>query len=509
MTTPLDTIKGAILGVPYDASKKPSRQGTVKAFSEMQVQLEGAQAGALVKDSLAALTALTSVSEASVMAWVTNDATQANNGIYENTGTDVAPAWTRRLDIPQFVISGVNVGAGTANAIQATTDLPIPVQDGRTLIMLPIIADNTGPATVAFNGGPVLPILSIASNPLIADNLLDGMFVSGFINSGNFTLITDVDSAANAATAAAAAAAAVISAAAALVSETNTAVSAAAALVSETNAAVSADASLAAAVAGNLSGLDLAAGAGLQVAVNEAGDALEFVDVVTFYKGADVASAAELLIGENDTSVNVTGTTDITSIEHTADAQPIGAIVTLQFDDVVVITHHATDLVLPNGVNITTAAGDLFIFEKYAAGDWRLHSSQRANEEPLIAGYFVGNMVGYSGSATTICRYFIRSQMVTMEIQGSFGNSNITSFTITGMPDICKIESGLANLEPFTQVISIEDNGADAFGLVEIKKNDNVIYLHPSATIGAAWTASGQKGLNSNISFTYRKKDVL
>ena len=206
MTSPLDTIKGAILGVPFDPNKKPSRQGTVQAFAEMQVQLEGAQAGALVRDTLANLNALASVSEASVMAWVTNDPTQANNGIYENTGTDVAPVWTRRIDIPQFVISGVNIGAGTADAIQATTDLPVPIQDGRTLIIVNIVADNTAAMTLSLNGGAVLPILSISGNAILSGTVLNGMHVTGFISGGNFYLITDIASAAVVSAAAASAA---------------------------------------------------------------------------------------------------------------------------------------------------------------------------------------------------------------------------------------------------------------------------------------------------------------
>ena len=233
MTSPLDTIKGAILGVPFDPNKKPSRQGTVQAFAEMQVQLEGAQAGSLVKDTLANLNALASVSEASIMAWVTNDPTQANNGIYENTGTDIAPVWTRRIDIPQFVISGVNVGAGTADAIQATTDLPLPIQDGRTLIIVNIVADNTGAMTLSLNSGAALPILTVSGDAIPAATLTNGMHVAGFISSGNFYLITDVASAAIVAAAAASAAAALSSENNAATSESNAADSAAAADVAK------------------------------------------------------------------------------------------------------------------------------------------------------------------------------------------------------------------------------------------------------------------------------------
>ena len=89
-------------------------------------------------------------------------------------------------------------------------------------------------------------------------------------------------------------------------------------------------------------------------------------------QGADVASAAELLLLRDGNLVDITGTTTITSIENTADAIGVGAVYTLQFDGAVTLTHHATDLILLGGANITTAAGDVAVMQKYAAGDWRM-----------------------------------------------------------------------------------------------------------------------------------------
>ena len=103
---------------------------------------------------------------------------------------------------------------------------------------------------------------------------------------------------------------------------------------------------------------------------------------VFWSKGADVASAAELLVLTDGNSFDVTGTTTITSIETTADAFGIGSIIMLQFDGTLTLTHHATDLVLPGAANITTAAGDIALFQKYAAGDWRCVSYQVAANAP-------------------------------------------------------------------------------------------------------------------------------
>ena len=83
-------------------------------------------------------------------------------------------------------------------------------------------------------------------------------------------------------------------------------------------------------------------------------------------KGADVASAAALPVLTDGNFFDVTGTTAITSINTLG----VGSQITLQFDGALTITHHATDLILPNGINITTIAGDTATFVEYASGDW-------------------------------------------------------------------------------------------------------------------------------------------
>jgi len=212
-----DTVRDAILGVPFDPRKTPSRHGTVKAFAEMQVQLEGAQAGALVKATLASLQSLTSVSQRSVMAWVVSDPVNALNGIYENTGTAIAPSWTRRIDIPQFAIAGVNQGLGTANAIQINTDLPVPIQNGRALITFEVNATNTGNVTVSINGETPKSVLTVSGVQIPANAFKENMFVSGFISDGTFRLISDIATVAYQDNAAASAAASAASAASAAV----------------------------------------------------------------------------------------------------------------------------------------------------------------------------------------------------------------------------------------------------------------------------------------------------
>ena len=98
-----------------------------------------------------------------------------------------------------------------------------------------------------------------------------------------------------------------------------------------------------------------------------AGSVLKVSGQIEQTKGADIASATELPVNIDGNIFDVTGTTTIASFSE----RGIGSIIYLQFDGILTLTHHATDLVLLTGANRTTAAGDIGIYYQYAAGDWR------------------------------------------------------------------------------------------------------------------------------------------
>lgn len=100
-------------------------------------------------------------------------------------------------------------------------------------------------------------------------------------------------------------------------------------------------------------------------------------------KGADIASASALTLGVDGNYFDVTGTTAITSIGTTG---TIGTVIKLHFDGALTLTHHATDLILPGGENISTAAGDEAEFIEYAAGDWRCTSYTKADGTGVVGG---------------------------------------------------------------------------------------------------------------------------
>lgn len=100
-----------------------------------------------------------------------------------------------------------------------------------------------------------------------------------------------------------------------------------------------------------------------------------FTGVQRWAKGADVASANALTLGTDGNYFDITGTTAITSIGTLG----VGTVVKLHFDGALTLTHHATDLILPGAVNITTAAGDEIELVEYATGDWRMVGGVKAD----------------------------------------------------------------------------------------------------------------------------------
>ncbi|MCO6386344.1 glycoside hydrolase family 55 protein [Aliihoeflea sp. 40Bstr573] len=101
------------------------------------------------------------------------------------------------LTLPNLLIRATDTGAGTPNAIQATTNLTLPAGDATALIALNIFEMNTGsPVTVSFNGGAALTIKTVAGNNVEPGALPGGTNVLGIRVGTNFQLFSDQASAA-------------------------------------------------------------------------------------------------------------------------------------------------------------------------------------------------------------------------------------------------------------------------------------------------------------------------
>ncbi len=87
-----------------------------------------------------------------------------------------------------------------------------------------------------------------------------------------------------------------------------------------------------------------------------------------FDKGADISSVgAQLIPLGGGNFFDVTGTTTITSIA----TLQAGTVLWFQFDAVLILTHHATSLILEGGINRTTEAKDIHGFVSLGSGNWQ------------------------------------------------------------------------------------------------------------------------------------------
>ncbi len=89
----------------------------------------------------------------------------------------------------------------------------------------------------------------------------------------------------------------------------------------------------------------------------------------SFSKGADIASAASLILGTDGNYFDVTGTVAVTGIG----AVNVGTVIKLHFNESVLIENDPVNLILPGGQDLTTSAGSSEVeFVEYTTGGWRL-----------------------------------------------------------------------------------------------------------------------------------------
>ena len=96
-------------------------------------------------------------------------------------------------------------------------------------------------------------------------------------------------------------------------------------------------------------------------------------------KGGDLTSASPLVLDTDGDYFDVTGTTNFAVITTAADRQ-----FTLQFDGILTMTHHATNVDLPGEANITTAAGDVATFQSTGANTVQCINYTRADGTAIV-----------------------------------------------------------------------------------------------------------------------------
>ena len=117
---------------------------------------------------------------------------------------------------------------------------------------------------------------------------------------------------------------------------------------------------------------------------------------------ASIASAATCDVGAaGSLCLLITGTTAITSL-----GAGVCKLRFLRFAGALTLAHDATNLVLPGGTNIVTAAGATAIFTSDGGGRWRCRCYQRASGlpvsllNPAITGTLAAAAASFSGPVT-------------------------------------------------------------------------------------------------------------
>ena len=117
-----------------------------------------------------------------------------------------------------------------------------------------------------------------------------------------------------------------------------------------------------------------------------------FTATQSWAKGADITSAATLVLGTDGNFFDVAGSTG----PITAITVPAGTLFMLQFDSTPTLTHHATNLNLPSGANIVAAAGDRLIGFATAANTVHVVAYIRAT-----GGSLINDFLHYQDQATS------------------------------------------------------------------------------------------------------------
>ena len=113
-------------------------------------------------------------------------------------------------------------------------------------------------------------------------------------------------------------------------------------------------------------------------------------------KGSDIASAAPCVVPDGDLYYDVTGTTNFVAFTVTA-----GRWFILQFDGILTMTHHATNLDLPGEDDIITAAGDVAVFFATGTNTVQCVNYTRVSGKPVITDFVNADINASAAIATS------------------------------------------------------------------------------------------------------------
>lgn len=234
-----------------------------------------------------------------------------------------------------------------------------------------------------------------------------------------------------------------------------------------------------------------------------------FTGIQKWAKGADIASAGALTLGTDGNYFDVTGTTAITSIGTAG----VGTWVKLHFDDALTLTHSATDLILPGGANITTAAGDEAEFVEYASGDWRCTSYVKSSGQPITQNILqviegtpnttyssittampYDNSIPQSGEGGEVCTVTITptSASSRLSIEAQFFGTSTSSGTVIALFQDATADAIAAGV--LTHASDVVANGSLRFEMAAGTTSATTFKLRAGNNGGATTYVNGSSG---------------
>jgi len=207
-----------------------------------------------------------------------------------------------------------------------------------------------------------------------------------------------------------------------------------------------------------------------------AGKAVQVDQSVTAWTRAATTTLDTSLNGTlSDTGTTITAFNGVAGVTYHVRALGAGSI-----------THHATNLIITQGLaSITTAAGDTFDVEMLTATTCRIKNYVAA-VGPYSSGTVTLTLTGCTTSPTIDFKWVKIGKQVTLSPLAISigGTSNSTSKTLTGLP------SSLApSYVYYDHGVSVDNGGTPIFGLAQFA-TIGTITLQPSPS-GPTWTASG------------------
>jgi hypothetical protein len=198
-------------------ARKISPQETEIWGTEVERNIEGAAAGYVVFSTWAALTSVPGTRWGQPGRVTGPDAGSHTDpvagGTVPNEGEywwSVSPAgWRRSGNLERWLVHALNTGEGTANAVEAITDISFDPSPYKALITINFTAANSGAMTVSLDGEPPLDLVTNIGEPTPSGYVQPGMSALVQVdNNGDYRMFSYGDATAIQAAAEAAAAAA-------------------------------------------------------------------------------------------------------------------------------------------------------------------------------------------------------------------------------------------------------------------------------------------------------------